>query len=43
MDSIHWSGVVGTLAGDDTILILCKEETVAVNMVEELKKLIVGR
>ncbi len=43
MDAIQWSGVVGTVAGDDTILILCKDEAIAVQLVGELKKLIAGR
>ena len=43
MDAIHWNGVVGTLAGDDTILVLCKDESIAVQMVQELKKLITSR
>lgn len=43
MDSIHWEGVVGTLAGDDTIFILCKDDNVAAQHLAELKKLIVGR
>ncbi len=43
MDSIHWNGLVGTLAGDDTILLLCKDEMSAVQLVQELKKLIASR
>ena len=43
MDTIHWDGVVGTLAGDDTIFILCRDEDIAVQHLGELKKLIVGR
>ena len=26
LDSIHWNGVVGTLAGDDTIFVLIRSE-----------------
>jgi len=40
MDSIHWEGVVGTLAGDDTIFIACKNETIAEQLVAELKKMV---
>lgn len=43
MDSIQWEGVVGTLAGDDTIFVLCKDENYAIQNLAELKKLIVGR
>lgn len=40
MDSMHWEGVVGTLAGDDTIFIACKNETNAEQLVNELKKMV---
>lgn len=43
MDALQWNGVVGTVAGDDTILVLCKEEAIAAQLVQELKKLIAGR
>lgn len=39
LDSIHWQGVVGTIAGDDTILLVMRNEEAAVNMAEELNKL----
>lgn len=40
MDSMHWEGVVGTLAGDDTIFIACKNEGTAEQLVNELKKMV---
>lgn len=40
MDSMFWQGFVGTLAGDDTIFIVCKDETIAAQVNEEFKKLI---
>lgn len=43
LDSIHWENVVGTIAGDDTILALCRTEEQAAKMAAELKKFIVGR
>ena len=39
LDSIHWNGVVGTLAGDDTIFVLIRSEHRALELVGELKKL----
>ena len=39
MDSIHWKGAVGTLAGDDTIFVVCRDELSAKDMEAELKKL----
>ena len=40
MDSMHWKDVVGTLAGDDTFVCFVKNESQAVGLVTELKKLI---
>lgn len=40
LDSIHWNGVVGTLAGDDTIFVLMRSEERAAELVEELKNLL---
>jgi len=31
-DSMKWEGVVGTLAGDDTVFVLCRTEQLAVRM-----------
>ena len=39
LDSIHWDGLIGTIAGDDTILLVMKDETYAKNITEELNKL----
>jgi len=40
LDAMHHGGVVGTLAGDDTIFILMRDERLSVGFVEEIKKLI---
>ncbi len=40
MDSLHWDEVVGTLAGDDTFICITKDESQAVGLVTELKKLL---
>ncbi|HEX2985950.1 MAG TPA: arginine repressor [Caproiciproducens sp.] len=40
MDSMHWDGVVGTLAGDDTIFVACKSDLEAERLVAELKKMV---
>ena len=40
LDSIHWEGVVGTIAGDDTILLVMRNENFAVKIIEDLNKLI---
>lgn len=40
MDTLNFSGVVGTLAGEDTILVVCKNNELADERQEEFKKLI---
>lgn len=39
MDAMEWEGLVGTLAGDDTIFVLFRTEEYTVKMVQHLKKL----
>lgn len=39
MDSLHWEGVVGTLAGDDTFICIAASEQRAADLTEELRKL----
>ena len=39
LDSIHWQGLIGTIAGDDTILLVMKDESYAKSITEELNKL----
>lgn len=39
LDSIRWDGVVGTLAGDDTIFCVMESKRAASAFVEQLKKL----
>ena len=39
MDSLHWEGIVGTLAGDDTILAVMQDEDCAKRFVEELRRM----
>ena len=36
MDKLNWDGIAGTLAGDDTILIIAHNETIAVEIKEAL-------
>ena len=43
IDSTHWKGTVGTLAGEDTVFIACRTEDDALNMQGGLKKLLAGR
>lgn len=43
MDAIMWQDVVGTLGGEDTILVICKSEDSALDIQEEFRKLIINR
>lgn len=40
MDTLHWSGVVGTLAGDDTIFMVMRDEHNARELVTQLRKML---
>lgn len=40
IDSMEWEGVVGTLAGDDTIFVLCRNEDYAQQLKESIEKMI---
>ena len=40
IDATHWEGVVGTLAGDDTIFVLCRDEQSAKKFSDHLRKMI---
>ena len=39
LDSIKWKGVVGTLAGDDTIFCVMRDKQGAIDFTEQLNKL----
>ena len=40
LDAMRWPGFVGTLAGDDTIFIVCRSDADALSGQEEFRKLI---
>ena len=40
LDSMHWEGLVGTLAGDDTIFALCRTPENANQMKEAIAELV---
>lgn len=40
IDNMPWNGVLGTIAGDDTIFVVCTSEESASEMCEEISKLI---
>ena len=40
LDSVHWDGLVGTLAGDDTIFLLMRDNAYASQLTTQLKKIL---
>jgi transcriptional regulator of arginine metabolism len=40
IDSMLWDEIVGTIAGDDTIFILCKTEDIAMSITNKLGKIL---
>ncbi len=40
-DKLHWENIVGTLAGEDTIFILCRTEKAAQELAEEMERMLV--
>jgi len=39
LDSLKWPEIVGTIAGDDTIMIVCRAEVIAEKLVEKFSKI----
>ena len=39
-DSMEWTGVVGTISGDDTIFVLCKTEDFAKIFTMNMEKIL---
>lgn len=39
IDSLKWTDVVGTIAGDDTVLIVCRAEKIAEELVNKFNKM----
>jgi transcriptional regulator of arginine metabolism len=40
MDSLKWIDIIGTIAGDDTIMIVCRAEKIAEELVNKLNRMI---
>lgn len=39
VDTLKWTEIVGTIAGDDTIMIVCRAEKIAEELVNKLSKM----
>ena len=40
VDSLKWTDIVGSIAGDDTIMIVCRAEKIAEELVNKLSRMI---
>jgi len=40
IDSMNWAGVVGTIAGDDTIMIVCRAKKIAEELTERFERIV---
>ena len=40
VDSLKWTDIVGTIAGDDTIMVVCRAEKIAEELVNKLNRMI---
>lgn len=41
-DKLHWNNIVGTLAGEDTIFVLCRTDEDAQELMEEMQKFLIN-
>ena len=42
IDALGWSDIVGTIAGDDTILIICRAEKIAEDLMDKFLRMVRG-
>ena len=40
IDALRWNEILGTIAGDDTLMVVCRAERIAEELVERLNRLI---
>jgi transcriptional regulator of arginine metabolism len=40
IDSLKWTEIVGTIAGDDTVMIICRAEKIAEELVNRFNKMV---
>ena len=43
IDSLKWPEIVGTIGGDDTVMIICRAEMIAEKLVERFNKMAANR
>lgn len=42
VDSLGWNDVVGTIAGDNTLMIVCRAEKIAEDLMEKFTRMVRG-
>ncbi len=42
LDALGWNDIVGTIAGDDTIMIVCRAEKIAEDLMEKFTRMVRG-
>lgn len=40
IDSLRWPGILGTIGGDDTVMVVCRAELIAEKLVEKLGQIV---
>jgi len=42
IDALDWNDIVGTIAGDDTMLVICRAEKIAEDLMDKLTRIVRG-
>jgi transcriptional regulator of arginine metabolism len=42
LDALGWNDIVGTIAGDDTIMVICRAEKIAEDLMEKFTRMVRG-
>ena len=42
IDALDWNDIVGTIAGDDTMLVICRAEKIAEDLMDKLTHIVRG-
>jgi len=42
LDALGWSDIVGTIAGDDTVMVVCRAEKIAEDLMDKITRMVGG-
>ncbi|MGI6622484.1 MAG: arginine repressor [Clostridiaceae bacterium] len=42
LDALGWSDIVGTIAGDDTVMVVCRAEKIAEDLMDKITRMVRG-